>query len=242
MKDLIRKILRESEWDWVDEIDVVPPHPLSEEDLPYLVGWSFLYDEHSHLGRWAHNDKLFKITRVLGDKIYWLYGKGDEENSDSTSSFIKQVNNGYWVLVSPEGVLYDPLYKRDWKGGVYYSKENLNESLDWDWIDEIPVHVPFEDAKRGGRYGIKVLDPLMMEKISYDCSLELIDENKEYEVEVTDKVYLSSEEIYCADEQFFEGAKLSLELYFWDVETGEWVDSYWVTDDLVQLYPNYLIV
>ena len=87
------------------------------------------------------------------------------------------------------------------------------------------------------RYGIIVLNPIMMEKISYDCGLDYIDENKEYEVKVTNKGYLSSEDIYCADEQFFEGAKLSLELYFWDVETGEWVDSYWVTDDLVQLYP-----
>ena len=110
---------------------------------------------------------------------------------------------------------------------------------EWDWVDEIPVHVPFVDAKRGGRYGIKVLNPLMMEKISYDCSLELIDENKKYEVKVTDKTYLGSEEIYCVgeDELFFEGAKLSLELNFWDVEIGEWVESYWVTDDLIQLYP-----
>ena len=46
-------------------------------------------------------------------------------------------------------------------------------------------------------------------------------------------------EIYCVgeDELFFEGAKLSLELNFWDVEIGEWVESYWVTDDLIQLYP-----
>ena len=114
----------------------------------------------------------------------------------------------------------------------------LKESeLDWKWVDEIPVHVPFGDAKIGGRYGIKVLNPLMMEKISDDCSLELIDENKEYEVQVTAKTYLSSEDIYCADEQFFEDDKLSLELSFWDVEIGEWVESYWVTDDLIQLYP-----
>ena len=66
MKDLIRKILRESEWDWVDEIDVVPPHPLSEEDLSYLVGWSFLWDEHAHLGHWGHDGKLFKITKSIG--------------------------------------------------------------------------------------------------------------------------------------------------------------------------------
>jgi hypothetical protein len=108
---------------------------------------------------------------------------------------------------------------------------------DWDWVDEIPVYVPFGDAKIGDRYEIKVLNPLAMEKISDDCSLELIDENKEYEVQVTAKTYLGSEGIYCADEQFFEGDKLSLELSFWDVEIGEWVESYWVTDDLIQLYP-----
>lgn len=108
---------------------------------------------------------------------------------------------------------------------------------EWSWIDEIPAHISFEDAKIGDRYGVKVLNPLMMEKISDDCSLELIDENKKYEVEVTAKTYLSSEDIYCADEQFFEGDKLSLELSFWDVEIGEWVESYWVTDDLIQLYP-----
>ena len=237
MRKLIKKILLESDWDWVDEIDVVPPHPLSEEDLPYLVGWSFLWDEHAHLGRWAHNDKLFKITRVLGDTIYWLYGEGDKENSGTTSSFIKQVNDGSWVLVSPEGFLYDPLYRRDWKGGVYYSKEDLNESHDWDWVDEIQPYVSFEDAKRGDRYGVMVLNPLMMEKIADDCSLELIDENKKYEVIVRHKQYLSSRDIYCADELFFEGTKLSLELSFWDVEIGEWVEHYWVTDDLIQLYP-----
>ena len=134
MKDLIRKILLESDWDWVDEIQVVPPHPLSEEALPLLVGWSFLYDEYAPRGGWAYDGKLFKITRVLGNTIYWLYGNGNEENSDSTSSFIKQVNDGYWVLVSPEGILYDPLYKRDWKGGTHYSKEDLTESLDWGWV------------------------------------------------------------------------------------------------------------
>lgn len=237
MKDLIRKILRESDWDWVDEIEPLPLHPLSEEDLPSLVGWSFLWDEHTHLGRWAYDGKLFKITKVLGDTIYWLYGKGDEENSGSTSSFIRLINNGQWALVSPEGVLYDPLYKRDWKGGVYHSKEDLTESSDWDWVDEIQPYVSFEDAKKGDRYGVKVLDPVMMEKISDDCSLDYIDENKEYEVMVMNKLYLGSEEIYCADEQFFEGEKLSLELNFWDVEIGEWVESYWVTDDLIQLYP-----
>ena len=108
---------------------------------------------------------------------------------------------------------------------------------DWDWVDEIPVYVPFGDAKIGDRYSIKVLNPLAMEKIADDCSLELIDENGKYEVQVTAKTYLGSEGIYCADEQFFEGDKLSLELSFWDVEIGEWVESYWVTDDLIQLYP-----
>lgn len=117
-------------------------------------------------------------------------------------------------------------------------KKILREG-EWDWVDEIPVYVPFGDAKIGDRYEIKVLNPLAMEKISDDCSLELIDENGKYEVQVTAKTYLGSEEIYCADEDepFFEGTKLSLELSFWDVEIGEWVESYWVTDDLIQLYP-----
>jgi hypothetical protein len=146
MKNLIKKILRESdELDWIREVNPLPPFPLSEKDLYPLIGWSILYDPHKPYGAWHQNGMTFPITKIQGGNVTWLYDNGKKENYDTITTFLSLINNGTWVLVSPEGVLYDPLYAREWKGGTYYSKEDLNESHEWDWARSEKLYNPFDE-------------------------------------------------------------------------------------------------
>jgi hypothetical protein len=145
VKKLVRNILREDELDWIREVNPLPPFPLSEKDLYPLIGWSILYDPHKPYGAWHQNGMTFPITKIQGGNVTWLYDNGKKENYDTITTFLSLINNGTWVLVSPEGVLYDPLYAREWKGGTYYSKEDLNESHEWDWARSEKLYNPFDE-------------------------------------------------------------------------------------------------
>jgi hypothetical protein len=150
---LVNKKINESKEDdfgWVREVTAELPR--NEEDLKNFIGWSFLYDR-SLKGIWYYDGATWKITKVVDGEVYY-YNEDDKTNHQSTGNIttgniIEYINQGVYVLVSPDGKIFDPLYNR-----TYTPK--INESEDLKWIQDIEpdLKVKINDLREGLRVKI----------------------------------------------------------------------------------------
>jgi len=145
----IKKIIREEldDFGWARDVSLILPK--TKEELWHFVGWSFLLEEDHFLnGRWFNDSKTWKITRIVGDEVYY-YNPEDGVGTMYIGNFLEHINSGWYVLVSPEGVIFDPLFNR-----TYTPK--INESEDLKWIQDIEpdLRVKVSDLKEGLRVKI----------------------------------------------------------------------------------------
>lgn len=127
-------LMRESEeeedvWRWAKETNI--DLPKTEEDLKNFIGWSFIWDtdREKHSGKWGYNGRSWTIINIKDIDI--IYRDQSTNNYEmEISDFLRSVNSGAYALVSPEGILLDPIYNRT------YDKR-LNESTGLEWINDI---------------------------------------------------------------------------------------------------------
>lgn len=137
----LKKIIKE-ELDDLQWIKDTNPHlPKDTKDLKNFIGWSFIWDpSHEKSGRWGYQGRSWEIVEIFEKDgfpwIKWENKEFNEYNSDTTYEFLKRINEGSWVLISPEGVLLDPLYNREWNG---YQGPTIKESDDLEWIKNTGV-------------------------------------------------------------------------------------------------------
>lgn len=126
------KNLQESEeddWDWAKEPFGIPR---TKEELEYFIGWSFLWDESGKkTGMWGYDGRLWEIIEIRGKDVFYKDSKTGNYNDTDVRTFLRSLNDGSWVLVSPEGDIFDPMYKRT------YSKKINESDEDFKWIEDI---------------------------------------------------------------------------------------------------------
>jgi hypothetical protein len=144
MKNLIRNILRESEWDWMNDIQPIPNHgEWTEENFFYILdthnillddedGRPYRYSYDGKCGRYVGNDstdggeKVIIVHEVGGDTtncnnvMTFLDEALDEMNSYNTKNVRLEPRNGGNVNESEESDL-------DWMRGVSES-DSLKDS------------------------------------------------------------------------------------------------------------------
>ncbi len=116
-------------------------------------------------------------------------------------------------------------------------KRILKELDDLDWIRDVELFVPFESAKRGELYGAKIINQRLADDLAENCDFHYIDDDKDYIVYVVGgHSGLNSSDLFCLD-GYFDGVKFALDLTFYNMDDGVYVEDFWITEDVVKLYP-----
>lgn len=124
-------LIRESEdeWGWVKESKLSLPQ--NKKELEEFIGWSFVWDiSGKRIGDWGYNGRQWLIINIKGNLVYYRDQETNGNNDISIGGFLNNLKSGSWTMISPEGILFDPVYNRT------YNK-NINESTGLEWMDDI---------------------------------------------------------------------------------------------------------
>jgi len=134
-KDYIKES-EEDDWAWAKEPFGIPR---TKEELEYFIGWSFLWDESGKkTGMWGYDGRLWEIIEISGKDVFYKDSKKGYYNDTDVRTFLRNLESGSWVLVSPEGYLLDPIYNRT------YNKKINESDEDFKWIEDInPKDITF---------------------------------------------------------------------------------------------------
>ncbi len=126
---LIRESEEEDVWGWAKESNLSLPQ--DKKGLKEFIGWSFVWDiSGKRIGEWGYNGRQWSIIDIKGDYVYYRDQETNQNNDISIGEFLKNLKSGAWTMISPEGILFDPVYNRT------YNK-NIKESTGLEWINDI---------------------------------------------------------------------------------------------------------
>ena len=127
-------LIRESEeeedvWRWAKESKLSLPQ--NKKELEEFIGWSFVWDiSGKRIGDWGYNGRQWLIINIKGNLVYYRDQETNGNNDISIGGFLNNLKSGSWTMISPEGILFDPVYNRT------YNK-NINESTGLEWMNDI---------------------------------------------------------------------------------------------------------
>lgn len=226
--------------------DILPKRNMSEGDLdwiknqdvnPWLEYDAINFDIVPSEEDVARYIELALSTRKIENSEAWT----KESRQDDIEIIIDFVKEGgcYLAIGENSGTLSyggERYYPKDIKK-INYSTligKPLNESDDFDWIRDTQPWVSFEEAQIGQRYNIEK-DEILLDALKACDEYEYI-----YYDSVTAEVermeYNEYSSTYCDSEN--HDRVISLRLTFYN-EDGINIGYFWVTEDMVTLYPIY---
>ena len=223
MRNLIKKILKESdELNWIKDIQPTLGEVFKSatENDPRIV--VYLFDD----GTIANIDDE-------NGYAYWRLGYR-KLNSPEDLLDLAETNINDWDYTDKN---YDDwCHFRDVVIKTFFPNmnNNLNESDELDWIRDTQPWIPFEEAKIGDVYNIEK-DEILLDAI-LACDDDTFIYHRSTKAEVRDKGYNSYDNIYCESDNRDEVIVLQLKFL---TENDRVIGSFWVTEDMVALYPIY---
>ena len=261
MKNLIKKILRESDWDWVKDVGEHPNYNGHPQGVVYL------YD-HDEIDEFCdiiekYNGGVLPRGDVRNNLHNGLEYRRNDLEADERDISEAVLSASFFVERGNPGVLSVGYWDHDVdhetiRGWFKYDGSNFNEEYrlytnlndvrkvfedyqnpelikesdeDWDWIKDVPDTVPFELAEIGKKYRIEVEDELLH-------ALEACDEyehifTRGYYVVAENKIKMPHSSIFC--NSGIDDEVLGLQLSFLDSDE-DYIDIFWVTQEMLNLY------
>ena len=218
MRKLIKKILKEDEWDFVRDIK-------SNQDIAQEIA-----DETK-----IKNNLLHTPSLILQKFPFIFFSPSTLPLLHSpASSFTKYCKEQYGL--DNEDDIND-VWER-YKKLVRDRVNNLNESDELDWIRDIDPYIPFGDAQVGNKYGVQVMDRYLFEDVIDGCG-EVMEGIPNYVI-VNKKLLLNYNDIYCVNRDsnlipYWDGIKECLMLSFYNKRGDHLLDHWLAPDDLIRL-------
>ena len=214
MRKLIKKILKENELQWIN--DVKSHQDIAQEIADETkIKNGLLHTPFSSRRPPLPLSPLFLLLLPSHPPSFTKYGK--EQYGLDNEDDINDIWERYKKLV------------RD-------KVNNINESDDMQWIKDIKPYVPFEDADLGTTYNVIInIDDEFLQAL-WDCG-EDIDINEISYVKVANRDRVPSHDIYCDQEGkiYWEGYEDCLQINFYNKHDEVILSHWFASDHLIQL-------
>lgn len=207
MRNLIKKILKESD-EW-DWVGDATDTPVEWDSIKDLMT---SYEGVKFIQPTTAEDIVYTITKDTGERfiyVEWIENDYIHKAKLNRNTVTEKFKSGVWKLINI-----------------------IKESDEWDWVRESKPWISFEEAKEDHYYNIEKSETLLNALMS--CNLMTSIYYDSVKVEVVDKMYIKYSDVYCGSEN--DDEVLSLHLMFYN-ENGYGINSFWVTEDMVTLYP-----
>ena len=217
MRKLIKKILKEDDWDFVRDIK-------SNQDIAQEIA-----DETK-----IKNNLLHTPFRTFSPP-FTLYSSPSPFLYFSISSPFTKYCKEQYGLDNEDDI--NDVWER-YKKLIKYRVNNINESDDLQWIRDIEPYVTFEDAHVGGSYGVQIMDRYIFEDVIDGCG-DMIEGIPNYII-VNKKALLQYNDVYCVNRDsnvipYWDGTKECLRLEFYSKQGSFLLDHWLAPDNLIRL-------
>ncbi len=219
MRKLIKKILKEDDWDFVRDIK-------SNQDIAQEIA-----DETK-----IKNNLLYPPFRLIHSLFAHslLTFPPFSPLLPSPSPFTKYCKEQYGLDNKDD---INDVWER-YEKLIKYRVNNLNESDELQWIRDIEPYVTFEDAHVGGSYGVQIMDRYLFEDVIDGCG-DMIEGIPNYVI-VNKKAILNYNDVYCVNRDsnlipYWDGIKECLMLSFYNKRGDHLLDHWLAPDDLIRL-------
>ena len=222
MRKLIKKILKENELQWINDVK-------SNQDIAQEIA-----DETKIKNNLLHTP--FLLTYSLCPSLFPLLLSSPPYRSPF--NFTKYCKEQYGL--DNEDDIND-VWER-YEKLIKYRVNNLNESDELDWIRDIDPYIPFGDAQVGKWYGVQIMDRYLFEDVIDGCG-DMIEGIPNYII-VNKKALLQYNDVYCVNRDsnlipYWDGTKECLMLSFYNKRGDHLLDHWLAPDDLIRLKDTY---